>query len=260
MNNLTAEELVSLARVDLEFDGKTILDKVSLSVKPAEIVTLIGPNGSGKTSLIRVLLGLVKPTGGDVHRRPGLTIGYVPQRLPVDPILPLSVSRFVALSGARGRDRIEQALARVGASHLIDAQVHHLSGGELQRVTMARAIVRRPDLLVLDEPAQGVDVVGQLDLYDILGHLRAEIGCSIFLVSHDLHLVMAATDQVICLNKHVCCAGKPEAVQRDPEFTRLFGPRAARELAVYTHEHDHNHGLGGEVKPEGHVGEGQSDV
>jgi zinc transport system ATP-binding protein len=239
--------LLELDHVDLAFDGQKILDHVSLSVGTREIVTLIGPNGSGKTSLLRVLLGLVDADRGRVTRREGLTIGYVPQRLEVGASLPLSVARFLSLSGTKDIDKITEALKMVGADHLQNALMHHLSGGEFQRVALARAIVSRPDLLVLDEPVQGVDATGQLDFYDLLSHLRDVIGCSIFLVSHDLHFVMASTDQVICLNKHVCCAGKPEVVRRDPEFLRLFGPRAARELAVYHHDHDHAHGIDGTI-------------
>jgi zinc transport system ATP-binding protein len=245
------ETLIRLTNVSLALGGTPILDGVSLDVHAGEILTLIGPNGSGKTSLIRVLLGLVPPDEGEVDRGQNLRVGYVPQKLQVAPSFPMTVQRFVSLSGERDPKLIALALEKVGADHLVQSQMHGLSGGEMQRVAMARAIVRRPNLLVLDEPAQGVDISGQLDLYNILGQLCEETGCSVLLVSHDLHFVMAATDQVICLNKHVCCAGKPEAVRRDPEFSRLFGPRAARELAIYTHEHDHDHGLGGEVTSEG---------
>ena len=181
-------------------------------------------------------------------RRPGLTLGYVPQRLQLDPTLPLSVA---PLSGARTRAArpaaLGGALAEVGAGHLERALMAELSGGEFQRVTLARALLRDPDLLLLDEPAQGVDFAGQLELYALIERVRDQRGCGVLLVSHDLHVVMAATDRVICLNRHVCCAGRPEAVSRHPEYLNLFGPQAARGLAIYSHEHDHAHDLAGAV-------------
>ncbi len=260
----SSDHSVLIAGQDLSLhrNDKVILSNVDIEVRKGEIVTLIGPNGCGKTSLVRVLLGLTKADQGHIDRRDELRIGYVPQRLSIDPILPIPVWQFIQLGGGRERGDIFQALEKVGASHLLNSLMHTLSGGELQRVVLARAVVRKPHLLVLDEPAQGVDVSGQLDLYDLLTQLRDELPCSILLVSHDLHFVMAATDRVICLNQHVCCAGKPEMVRQDPEFLRLFGHRTAAELAVYHHHHDHRHDIGGDVLKSGSDAdaEGRSDV
>ena len=243
-----AGPLIAARGIGLRRGGRAILDDVDLEVGEREIVALVGPNGAGKTTLLRVLLGTVAADRGEVSRRPGLTIGYVPQRLALDPILPLDVRRFLTI-GRRYDAAAEQALAATGARHLLRASMHALSGGEFQRVMLAHALLRRPELLILDEPAQGIDFRGQLDLYALIARIRRETGCGILLVSHDLHLVMAGTDRVVCLNGHVCCSGQPEAVSRDPAYVALFGARGAERLAVYHHEHDHAHGLGGEVMP-----------
>jgi zinc transport system ATP-binding protein len=238
--------LVEAQAVTARIGRSELLSAVDLTVHAGEVVSLIGPNGAGKTTLIRVLLGLLKPVAGRVWRQPGLVIGYVPQRIQMDPILPLTVRRFLTIGIGRRRD-IAPVLATVGARHLERALMHELSGGELQRVLLARALVRDPGLLILDEPAQGVDFSGQLELYELIEHLRTERGCGVLLVSHDLHVVMGATDRVVCLNRHVCCSGEPETVTQHPEYLSLFGPRAAGGLAIYTHKHDHAHDLAGEV-------------
>ena len=188
---------------------------------------------------------------GTVTRQPGLRIGYLPQRLPVDPVLPLTVARLMTLTVRRSRDAVRSALTETGVAHLIDAPVQALSGGEFQRVLLARALVRDPALLVLDEPVQGVDFAGEAALYELIGEIRRKRGCGILMVSHDLHVVMAATDRIICLNRHVCCDGTAETVGRHPEYIRLFGARAAQALAVYTHHHDHAHTIAGGVVPLG---------
>ncbi len=247
-----AEPLVAARNLRLAFGDHLVLDDVSLAVRPGEIVTLIGPNGSGKTTLVRVVLGLLAPARGVVRRRPGLRIGYMPQRLTVDSTLPLTVARFLALADAmrppwrRGRARaFLAALDEVGAGALAERPVQGLSGGEMQRVLLARALAREPDLLVLDEPVQGVDVTGQGEIYDLIARIRDRRGCGVLMVSHDLHLVMAATDTVICLNRHVCCTGRPEAVSRHPAYLSLFGPLDG--LAVYAHSHDHRHDAAGAI-------------
>lgn len=245
--------LARLDSVSVSFDGRSVLHEVSLAIESGEIVTLIGPNGSGKTTLVRVLLGLVEPKAGSVTRKAGLTIGYVPQHLYVEPTLPLTVGRFLSLCAPKAARRgaaLTGALAEVGADGLLGSPFQTLSGGELKRVLLAQALLRQPDLLVLDEPSAGVDVTGQDELYGLLRQIRARRGCGVLLVSHDLHLVMAATDRVVCLNHHVCCTGRPEAVSQHPEYLALFGRRLTESLAVYTHHHDHHHGLSGDLDEE----------
>jgi len=251
-----AAPIAALAHVSYRAGGRDILNHVDLEVRKGEIVTLIGPNGSGKTTLARILLGLLAPTAGRVHRPAGLRIGYMPQNLTVDPILPLTVARFLTLGGRAKRPALAAILAEVGAAHVIDSPIQDISGGERQRVLLARALLRKPDLLVLDEPVQGVDVTGQAELYDLIGGLRRSRDCGILLISHDLHFVMAATDQVVCLNHHVCCAGHPEAVSRDPAYAELFGPDLAARMAVYAHVHDHRHDVGGAVVDAGETSPG----
>ena len=239
--------LVEVVGVDVHFGTKAVLSGVDLVVHAGEVVSLIGPNGAGKTTLVRVLLGLIAPDRGCVSRR-AARIGYVPQNLVVDPTLPLTVRRFLALAGGSLENTLD-ALAEVGAAQVLESPVQELSGGEARRVLLARALVRDPQLLVLDEPAQGVDVGGQAELYGVIRRIRDRHGCGVLMVSHDLHLVMAATDRVVCLNHHVCCVGHPETVSRDPNYVALFGDRAAADLAVYHHHHDHGHDVSGKVVP-----------
>lgn len=247
-----SDPLVEVSHIDVAFGDRRIISDVSMSIGAGEVVALIGPNGAGKTTLVRVLLGLMDPSRGSVRRRPGLEIGYMPQRMTIDPALPLTVGRLLRLalvSGTGATARTRAALGEVGAGHLENAAMQDLSGGELQRVFLARALLREPELLVLDEPVQGVDVVGQAELYSLIARIRERHNCGVLMVSHDLHLVMAATDRVICLNHHVCCAGHPETVSRDPAFVALFGPQAVKSFAVYHHHHDHRHDAHGDVVP-----------
>lgn len=241
--------LIRLEGVGVSFAGQQVLSDVQLSVQPGEIVTLIGPNGAGKTTLVRAVLGLLKTELGSVWRKPKLRIGYMPQKLHVDATLPLSVLRFLRLVPGVDRKSALAALDEVGASQVIDSPLQSISGGELQRVLLARALLREPELLVLDEPVQGVDVAGQADLYRLITRLRDRHGCGVLMVSHDLHLVMSTTDQVVCLNRHVCCSGHPEQVSGDPAFVELFG-QDAQDLAIYHHHHDHAHDLHGGVVSE----------
>jgi len=238
------ETLIDLSGVTIQRDGQRILNNVDVTVAAGEIVTLVGQNGAGKSTLVKVALGLVRPDGGTVTRKPNLRVGYQPQRLAMDAGLPLSVRRFLTLTHRQPESRLRQALAQVDMSHMLDSSVHTLSGGEMQRVTLARAMLRDPELLVLDEPAQNVDMSGSVDIYRVIANLRDRTGCGVLLISHDLNIVMAATDRVYCLNGHICCSGLPADVSRNPEFLKLLGPTAAGMLTIYPHAHDHVHGPG----------------
>ena len=241
--------LISAKNIHLSFGAGPILQNVDLEISANEVLTLIGPNGAGKTTLVRLLLGLLKPDSGEIHRKEGLTIGYVPQVFVVDPSFPLTVRRLLSLTQKPSRKQMEEHLEEVGAAGMLEQPVQSLSGGERQRVLLARALLRNPDLLVLDEPIQNVDINGQTELYRLISKIRNDRGCGVIMISHDLHLVMAFTDRVVCLNKHICCSGHPQAVSNHPEYLALFGKQAAETLAVYTHRHDHVHGPEGEILP-----------
>lgn len=230
-------------------NGRAILQNADLTLEAGKIVTLIGPNGAGKTTLVRSVLGLIKTDAGRIDKQPDLRIGYMPQKLHIDASLPLTVARFLALGG-KPRISLEEILGLTGIAHLVAMPMQSLSGGETQRVLLARALLRDPQLLVLDEPVQGVDVTGQLALYALINDIRRTRECGVLLVSHDLHLVMATTDTVICLNQHICCHGHPEQVTNDPAYLALFGElagTAAPQVAIYTHHHDHQHDAHGNV-------------
>ena len=244
-----ADSLLVARGLSLARGGRPILEHVDIHIAPGEIVTLIGPNGAGKTTLVRTLLGLEQADAGSIVRRPGLRIGYAPQRFDRDPAIPMTVARFLALGAKTDRGAIAKALDEVGAGPVIERQLVQLSGGELQRVVLARALIRDPALLVLDEPVRGVDYVGEAELYWLIGRIRTERGLGVLLVSHDLHVVMAQSDRVICLNRHVCCHGVPETVAKHPEYVALFGASMERAFAIYHHDHDHAHDLDGAPLP-----------
>lgn len=248
--------LIETKAVCLELDSKQILDKVDLRLHKGEIVTLIGPNGAGKSTLVRVILGLIKPDSGEVKLTPKLRIGYMPQRLTIDPVLPLTVRRFLTLAQRCSESKLIEALTEVRAQRLLDSAMQTLSGGETQRVLLARAMLRDPDLLILDEPVQGVDVTGQDELYRLIGTIRKRHGCGILMISHDLHMVMSATDQVVCLNRHVCCSGHPDSVRVDPSYVALFGPAETQQPVItpYSHQHDHRHDAHGNIIEDDHKG------
>lgn len=235
------ENLLELSNIELLIGKRHILHQVGMQLAPGEILTIIGPNGAGKTTLVRIALGLLQPTSGLVKRRSNIRIGYMPQRLHLDSTFPISVKRFLNMAGANQSEKITSVLEEVGATDVLNSTMQSLSGGELQRVLLARVLLRDPDLLVLDEPVQGVDVHGQMELYQLISRIRDQHQCAVMMVSHDLHMVMAATDRVLCLNQHICCSGSPEAVTNDPAYLELFGPQAVQNLAIYTHNQSHRH-------------------
>ncbi len=242
-----SKPLLSVDNLGVKFHDRWVLKHIRFSIYPREIVTLIGPNGCGKTTLVKTMLGLLKATQGSITKTPALKVGYMPQRFSVEPTLPITVERFLTLA-QQDLSQHQELFNTLGMAHLLNTALQNLSGGETQRVLMAYALLGEPNLLVLDEPIQGVDVNGQIELYQLLLRLRDKLHCSIFMVSHDLHLVMANTDRVICLNQHICCQGKPESVLNDPAYLALFGENAAHSLALYSHKHDHQHTLAGEEK------------
>ena len=227
--------------ISVKADGKILLDNVSVSICENEIVTIIGPNGGGKTTLLKSLLGLRPIASGTVKRKKNLNLGYVPQKLVIDRTLPLTVQRLMQLTGSYKRAQIEAALGETGVAHKLHDNIHSLSGGEMQRVLLARAIIRKPELMVLDEPVQGVDYLGEIALYQLIETIRNKYQCGILLVSHDLHMVMRASNRVICLNTHVCCSGQPTDVEQSPDYQRLFGSRGLQTMAPYGHRHGHFH-------------------
>ena len=239
--------LIKASGIEVSYHQRNILEAIDLEIAENEIVTLIGPNGAGKTTLVRVMLGLIKPNAGRVQRRRGLNIGYMPQRLQLPETLPLTVARFLQLSGVQDKPHYQALVQELSIQHLLHNPMTQLSGGETQRVLLARALIRKPQLLVLDEPVQGVDVTGQAELYALIAQLRKRYHCGILMISHDLHLVMATTDRVLCINHHLCCAGHPESVSRDPAYLELFGTPVTENLALYTHHHDHTHDIHGNV-------------
>ncbi len=239
--------LVKLNGVGLKQNEKWLVKGVSLKVEKGKIVTLIGPNGSGKSTTAKIALGIYKNIEGQVEKFTN-NIGYVPQKISIDWTLPLRVKDFMLLTDNLKDDALDEALTLTGVKHLKDKNLGNLSGGEFQRVLLARAISKKPELLVLDEPVQGVDFTGEIALYELIKKISEKINCGILLISHDLHTVMTATDHVVCLNGHVCCSGSPKDVARNNEYKALFGEQASQTLSVYEHKHDHEHSNDGEIK------------
>ncbi|MEP2640638.1 metal ABC transporter ATP-binding protein [Roseobacter sp.] len=233
--------LIQVEDVSLRYGARTVLSSVSLHVERGEIVTIVGPNGSGKTSLLRAIIGAVKPFQGRVVHGQGVRIGYVPQKLHIGDTLPITVSRFLKLPGGAKATDIDQALIQAGVPDLSKAQLSQLSGGQFQRVLLARALIGKPDILLLDEATQGLDQRGSASFYQQIERVCETTGCAVLMISHELHVVMSASDRVICLNGHVCCEGTPAVVASAPEYRALFGTGTGGALALYRHEHDHRH-------------------
>ena len=239
--------LVKLKNAGYQQNDKWLVKGVSLEVEKGKIVTLIGPNGSGKSTTAKIALGIYKKFDGEVEKYTN-KIGYVPQKVSIDWTLPLRVRDFMVLTEDLKEDSIDEALSLTGVVHLKHKNLGNLSGGEFQRVLLARAISKKPELLVLDEPVQGVDFTGEIALYELIKKISEELNCGILLISHDLHTVMSATDHVVCLNGHVCCSGSPSDVAKNNEYKALFGEQAAQTLSIYEHKHDHVHSHEGEIK------------
>ena len=238
--------LLKVENVGISVNGKSLVRGVSLEVKQGEIVTLIGPNGSGKSTTAKIALGIYKKIDGKVKTYTN-KIGYVPQKISIDWTLPIRVLDFMTLTEELTQDEINTALNLTGVEHLKDKNLSNLSGGEFQRVLIARAISKQPELLVLDEPVQGVDFKGEIALYKLIKEISEKMKCGILLISHDLHVVMSATDFVVCLNGHVCCSGTPHVVAQDDKYKKLFGDRASNILSLYEHKHDHTHSQDGTI-------------
>ncbi len=239
--------LVKLNNVGIQQNDKWLVKGVSLEVEKGKIVTLIGPNGSGKSTTAKIALGIYKNIEGNVEKFTN-NVGYVPQKISIDWTLPLRVKDFMVLTDNIKDELIDVALSLTGVTHLKEKNLGNLSGGEFQRVLLARAISKKPELLVLDEPVQGVDFTGEIALYELIKKISEKLNCGILLISHDLHTVMTATDHVVCLNGHVCCSGSPKDVARNNEYKALFGEQASQTLSVYEHKHDHEHSNDGEIK------------
>ena len=233
--------LITIEGLTVTYGGVTALENVSLDINAGEIVTIVGPNGSGKTSLLKAIIGAVTPLEGSVRIKQGLKIGYVPQRLSLDPTLPISVGKFMRLTNKVDKKSCAITLRQAGVPELADKQISELSGGQLQRVLLARALLGAPEILILDEATQGLDQPGSADFYRHIEKVRKETGCAVLMISHDLHVVMSTSDRVICLNGHICCSGTPETVVATPEYQELFGTETNGALALYRHSHDHKH-------------------
>jgi zinc transport system ATP-binding protein len=247
MNLKKAQCLVKTHNLNVAYGNSIILKEINIQVEQGKIVTLVGPNGAGKSTLVKSILGLINITSGSIKLAEDLTIGYMPQKLLVENLMPLPVINFLHLTGITAPNLIQSIADELEIGYLLSNPIQTISGGELQRVLLARALLRNPTLLVLDEPVQGVDVTGQNELYKLITNIRDRRNCGILMVSHDLHIVMAGTDSVVCLNKHVCCSGHPDTVSQHPEFVNLFGEQVAAGLAVYTHKHNHQHDLHGKI-------------
>jgi zinc transport system ATP-binding protein len=233
--------IVKLENISLVLNGQNILSDINLQLAKGKITTLIGPNGGGKTSTARILLGILKPTSGKVMMDSKIKIGYMPQKIAIDKTIPLTAKDFIQLSKRQIKfdEALQKLSLRLNVEKILDKQIHDLSGGQMQKILFLRALTNNPDLLVLDEPTQYMDIAATQDFYQIIDEVRKASNCAILLISHDLHMVMQKTDVVFCVNRHICCHGSPESVNQHPEYLSLFGQKG--NLAIYQHHHDHRH-------------------
>lgn len=233
--------LINIENLTIKYHGRTVLNHVSLAIEAGEIVTIVGPNGSGKSSLFKAIIGSIPYQSGEIRKKKGLKIGYVPQKLHLDPAMPMNVERFLRLGKDQNKNNIQKALARYELTDFAKQSLSDLSGGQLQKTLLARAILDKPDILMLDEATQGLDQAGSAQFYQQIEAVRKDTGCAVLMISHELHVVMSASDRVICLNGHICCSGTPDIVASAPEYRALFGLGTGGALALYRHEHDHSH-------------------
>lgn len=233
-----------LKNISLKLNNNQILRDINLQLKKGEITTLIGPNGGGKTSIARILIGVIKATQGEVLTQKNYKIGYMPQKLNIDNTIPLRVIDFINLSSLKNhnsKENQEKLLRRLGLTNILQKSIHEISGGELQKVSMLRALIHNPEILVLDEPTQFMDIAAQGEFYQLIDEIRQQKHCAVLMISHDLHMVMQKTNQVICVNRHICCHGNPESISGHPEYLSLFGKEKINNIAIYSHHHDHKH-------------------
>ena len=240
--------LITVENLSVKYGTNFVLKKINLEIKSGEIVTIVGPNGSGKTSLLKAIIGAVQPADGKITIKSKLKIGYIPQRLNFDTTLPITVERFMTLTEKVDKSTYKSALETAGVPEILRSQMSSLSGGQFQRVLLARALLGAPEILILDEATQGLDQPGSAAFYRQIEQVRQNTGCAVLMISHDLHVVMSASDRVICLNGHVCCSGSPSDVAKNNEYKALFGEQAAQTLSIYEHNHDHVHSHEGEIK------------
>jgi zinc transport system ATP-binding protein len=238
--------LVKLENAGVQRTSKWLVKGISLEVSQGQIVTLIGPNGSGKTTTAKMILNIMSADEGQITRNTN-KMAYVPQKINIDWTMPLRVIDFMKITNNLNNNQVLESLTTTGVDKLLYNQIHNLSGGEFQRVLIARAIAKKPDLLVLDEPVQGVDYNGEIALYNLIKKISVNLNCGILLISHDMHFVMSTTDHVVCLNGHICCSGAPSSIVKNPEYIKLFGEHNSETLSYYQHHHDHSHDNDGSV-------------